>query len=415
MISKKVWGIILLVSCAHALVHVFELSLPSVEQEIAAEYFPGNAAAGKSASGWLSFCWRLPWGLGALAAGLLVDRFGGRSMLTIYLLGCAAACFLLYLPLPLPGVFGAMFSMGAFACIYHPAGLALISHETNIENRSRALGVHGIFGSLGIGSAPFIAGFVLSVSPRWQGYYLVLGVLGLCLGLVFLVNWAVYRHQQRRDHALAQGDGSPSGKPNSTHAAAISDDEPPADWVSFFMLTTVAMMVGFVYSGVLTFLPRYMDQSGISIPSIPREGLRNYLAGGVLLLGCIGQYAAGNFARHRLLERQLTWVVLGNVPWLVWMAFASGVVSVVAAGLFAMVHFMGQPIYNSAIAKYVPRRRRSLSYGFGFAMGLGVGSMGAAFAGSMQSHRVTFLALAGVAAVAGCLSFFLAQRHRLAS
>ena len=139
--------LVLLVSCAHAMVHVYELSLPSIEQEITAEY-----GGGKQLSGIMGTCWRLPWGLGALAAGWLVDRFGGRPLLIIFLFGCSAMCILAALVKPLPLLFVSMFGMGTLASIYHPSGLALISHATKADSLPRVLGIHGVFGSAGIGA-----------------------------------------------------------------------------------------------------------------------------------------------------------------------------------------------------------------------------------------------------------------------
>ena len=57
---------------------------------------------------------------------------------------------------------------------------------------------------------------------------------------------------------------------------------------------------------------------------------------------------------------------------------------------------MHQPIYNSLIAKYTPRARRSLCYGFSFAMGFGLGSFGALFAGLTTDNVFTFTALSRV-------------------
>ena len=77
--------LILLVCCAHALVHIYELSLPSVEQQIADEYYGGDAVRGKLLTGQMSNSWRFTWGFGALGAGWLVDRYGSRQMLAVYL------------------------------------------------------------------------------------------------------------------------------------------------------------------------------------------------------------------------------------------------------------------------------------------------------------------------------------------
>jgi hypothetical protein len=124
----------------------------------------------------------------------------------------------------------------------------------------------------------------------------------------------------------------------------------------------------------------------------------------VLLSGCVGQFVAGRWARPAWLEKQLVAVVVLNIPFLLWMSVADGMLRVWASAGFALVHFMHQPIYNSLIAQYTPLARRSICYGFSFAAGLGLGSVGALFAGSSPSDRVTYLALgctAGLAAFVG--------------
>jgi len=396
VISRAVLGLVLIVSCAHALVHVYELSLPSVEQLIAVEYFPSasprEADQGKMATGWLAFAWRLPFGGAALLAGWLVDRYGARRMLAVYLLGCGVCCLAAGITLPLPALFVVMFLMGLAASVYHPAGLALISFETNPVNRPRAWGLHGIFGSAGIGVAPFLAGAVLAVAPSWRTYYQVLAVPGLLLGGVFV---GMMLRRPGRDVPRAEAAGG---------TAQQIDDA--TDWRSFFTLTGVAALMGFIYASVLSFLPRYMDGAGLSLGGIEARSARNYLAGGALLLGCIGQYLAGRFARPGRLELQLAGIAATTGPLLYWMAVAESWQRPLAAGLFSLVHFMHQPVYNSLIAKYTPRRRRSLSYGFSFTMGFGIGSFGAPFAGSRERMDV-FATLAVLALLAGLLSLCL--------
>ena len=86
MMNSATFRLVLLVSCAHALVHVYEHSFSSVEQLIAAEY-----QVGKDVTGNLGMYLRLPFGCFALAAGWLADRFGAKRLLMVYLLGCSAA------------------------------------------------------------------------------------------------------------------------------------------------------------------------------------------------------------------------------------------------------------------------------------------------------------------------------------
>ena len=389
MISRSTLHLILFVSCAHALVHIFELALPSVELLLADDY-----GVGKETTGLLSTYWRLPWGLGALGAGWLVDRVGSQRMLAVYLLGCAATCCLVGLTPALPTLFVVMFAMGTLASIYHPAGLALISHVTTLDNRPRALGLHGIFGSVGIGSAPFLAALLLTLGLSWQQYYFVLAAVGLVLGILFV------------QRAIRTG---PEWHGPATPQQQAEQDA--ADYGSYFRLTILAFLQGFVYSAVLSFLPRYLAASGSLGRQLSDKTYGIYLTGAVLLAGCAGQYLAGRFARAERLEKQLTWVTFANVPFLLLMAVAQDRMRLVGAALFAVVHFMHQPLYNSLIAKYTPRHRRSLCYGFSFAMGLGLGSFGAAFNGYSRSDTMTYVTLAFVATAAGLIGLALVRRN----
>lgn len=413
MIQRQVFRLVVLVACAHGLVHLYELSLPSVEQEIACEFYPDNPQTGKELSGTLSNYWRLLWGLGALVAGWLVDRFGGRSMLAIYLIGCGVACFLASSTTTTVGLTTGMLIMGGFASIYHPAGLALIANETTPENRPRALGFHGILGSVGIGISPLLAWIVMQMGFTWRNYFALLAIPGIALGGVFV--FTAIRHSQRS--------GASTPQEQQRNAA-----ENHAHWIAFVTLTVLAFLQGFVYAAQMSFLPRYLssqehvgakslavDNEGSTQSSIDSESAANsessrsnldaasrgkLFASIALLLGCIGQYLAGRFARHDRLELQIAMITLANVPFLAWMAFATGWSRVLAACLFALVHFMHQPIYNSLIPKYTPRRIRSLCYGVSISIGLGCGSFGARFAGAYMDDFVVYGTLAGVSTAA---------------
>lgn len=425
MLSRAAFRLILLVSLAHALVHFYELSFPSVEQEIAAEFYPDDLAKGKEFSGRLSNAWRLLWGLGALAAGWLVDRYGGRRMLAVYLLGCGGCCLATMLAATPSQLTAIMLSMGAFASIYHPAGLGLIANETDPVNRPRALGLHGVLGSVGIGISPLVAYILIGFGFTWRSFYAVLAIPGLLLGVWFA--WLAWKHL-RLEHA-------PIAKSPQLDQAKKTTDSSSGNLTAFFVLTVLAFLQGFVYAAQMTFLPRYLsttlvsdaskdlpdpnpieeperssqDKEGrVSTAAMPRWANTGKLfASLALLLGCVGQFLSGRFARHDRLEFQLTAITLGNTPCLLAMAFATGWGRPAAAGLFALVHFMHQPIYNSLIPKYAPPSHRSLCFGFSIAVGLGCGSLGAVFAGAFLDDRIVYSSLAGVSLMAAGVGLIL--------
>lgn len=397
MNNQAAFRLILLISCAHAMVHTYELALPSVEQKIAAD-FSETPEQGKALSGRLSNYWRLMWGFGAPLAGILVDRFGGRKMLAVYLLGCAVCCLLASTSFTLPRLYVAMIGMGAAASIYHPAGLALISHETTPGNRPRAMGLHGILGSAGIALAPLLASLVLGLGFGWREYYVWLAVPGFVLGLYFAA-----RAKRGR-----QNQGQAAASPESSY------EEDSGQWGSFVALMGLALFQGFVYSAVMSFITRYLSAWQPDWASGFADVLDRFATGGVLIIGCVGQFAAGRFARTRLLERQLTAVTFANSPLLLLMAFVPADLRVPAAGMFALVHFMHQPLYNSLVAKYTPRRSRSLCYGLSFAAAFGLGSFGSRFAGNHQDEVFIYCVLAGAAATGGCVGVALSiiNRHQ---
>jgi len=98
-------------------------------------------------------------------------------------------------------------------------------------------------------------------------------------------------------------------------------------------------------------------------------------------------------------------------PCVLWMASAEGPARIWAAALFAPLFFMHQPLYNSMIAKYVPRRRRSLCFGLSFTVGFGVGSFGPNLAGHINNYAILYSILAAMLAVCGLLALTLWRWH----
>ncbi len=382
--------LVLLVSCCHALVHVYEHSFASVEQLVADDFGVGTGVTG-AIGGTL----RLPFGLFALAAGWLADRFGAKRLLLIYLFGCSGACLATFLSIELAMLFLAMFLLGACASIYHPAGVALISLHTIPENRSMALGYHGILGSIGIATGPLLAAMALSAGVSWRGYFLLLSVPGVLLA-VLLHLWL---HHESRNLSLENVAGMNGG--------IAVEPEDGVHWPSFALLLTLGTMAGFVYAAILTFLPRYLDGADFRFLGLPPAGIRNYLTAGVMLLGIAGQYTAGRIGRVHLLEPLIAIAFFGAAPCVLWMGFADGAARLYAAAMFTPLFFMHQPLFNSLVAKYVPRGRRSVCYGLYYTLSFSIGALGPAFAGLAGSNAVTYGALSALLALAAVLALIL--------
>lgn len=407
--SSSVTRIILLVSLAHALVHLLEQSVASMEQVISTAFDLTSVQ-----SGMLGSALRLPYGLGALFAGLLADRFGEKRVLILYLLGSAVTCASFSAGNSYGTVSLQMFALGSFASMYHPAGLALLANETTLEQRARALGMHGVFGSLGIASAPFLAGVVLSFRPdAWQGYYLLLAAISGGLGVLL--------------YFQLQQTPPPASAPPA--AGTPPDSTPPAPQDTAFhlwpyvALITGAAFSGIIYGGVLHFLPRYLKESSANTLiqqwtgwELSGQALGNYAAALALVCGAVGQWTAGRIARSDRIAWQLAIVYALNIPFLVAMAFLSGPGRLLAASLWAFIHFMNQPLYNSLLPEFLPRHRRSLGFGFSNMMGFGVGAAGPPLVGLFDAwfadYTTSYLAMAGIAVLAASMPLLLTRKRK---
>lgn len=385
----------LLISCAHALVHLLEQSIASVESVISVEF---NLT--KTQSGYLGSALRFPYGVGAILAGLLADRIGGKRVLLLYLFGAAIVCGSFLISRTSGIVYGQLFTLGSLASIYHPAGLGLLANETNVSNRSRALGLHGIFGSIGIASAPLLAAVMLSIRPgEWRTYYLLLATLSGCLGLLIWLSL-------KPTVVAKPKDKTPSDTPQ---VADLNLQIKP-----YIMMIVSGACGGVVYGGVLHFLPRFLQDVGdgqVSFlstdTSISLSAIGNYAAALALICGAFGQYTAGRWATPQKLPTQISIAYALNIPFLLWMASAEGPFRLLAACLWAFVHFMNQPLYNSLLSEFVPRHRRSVGFGISNMLGFGIGAVGpplVAWLGIFfDDYTSSYAVLAGFALVASLI------------
>ena len=397
--SAQVIRLVVLVSCAHALVHLLEQSVASVEQVISDDF-----DMSLEQSGLLGFSLRLPYGIGAFFAGLLADRFGEKRILVLYLFGSAIITASFMGSETASIIYVQLFSLGAFASMYHPAGLALLANQTRPEERSRALGLHGVFGSFGIASAPFLAGFMLSLRPGgWRSYYLLLGVIS---GLLAFLIWFTLKPVPRMPEAV-----SDTVEPARDQA---NDQQSGFQSLPYILLIIAAGLGGIVYGGVLHFLPRYLKESGALVwleglvgHSISDAALGNYAAALALICGAFGQWTAGRLATPRVLPLLLAAVYAANAPFLIWMTFADGWQRLAAGCLWAFVHFMNQPLYNSLLPEFLPATRRSVGFGVSNLMGFGLGAVGpplvAQFDKRFADFTWSYSALAALAMLAALL------------
>ncbi len=376
---------------SHGLIHVYELSVPALLLLIQAEFGSGDLQMGTVVNGLA-----LLFGLGALPAGWLVDRFGSRPLLLVCLwgsslsmLGMAASPSLVWFAL-------AAAMLGLCLSIYHPAGTALITHA--MAPSGRVFAWHGMAGNTGVAGASLLAG-TLGALFGWRWAVALLAALGLMLGMRAITMPSPSLHEIR-------------ARPGRGH------------WPTFVLLLVATAFMGMVYRGMTTFLPKFFAVSFSDDASVG-TAVGGILTTAALLAGLAGMYVAGrlvDLGRHPALVflagalLQAPFLVLigyaaGPVvlplfmsvgailqgPFLVLIGWVAGPVFIPLFMSVAFFHFFTQPAGNHLVADFTPPRLRGLGYGIYFLMTFGAGSIGASVGGWVSEEvglKYAFPALA---------------------
>ncbi|ELY48177.1 MFS transporter [Natronorubrum sulfidifaciens] len=384
---------------AHAIVHWFELAIP-IFLVVWLDAFDVSVAL----VGLVVALGYAPFGLGALPAGLLADRYGPKRLILLCLAGMSGSFVTLAAAPSIYAVAASLLCWGIIASIYHPAGLALIS--TGVENRGTVFAWHGIAGNVGIALGPFATATLLLVF-EWQLVAVALAVPGLIA--------TIYGLRLEFDPTAALDSRS-----QTTDADATTDSAAGSAFVanskslfasSFLLVFAVVTFVGLYYRGVLTYLPELLHglpaTAGIEPPGGLEElSLGDYIYVGLLVAGMAGQYVAGKLTARVAVARGLVVVFLGLA------ALALAFVPISSMGLGAVVFYCGvlgfslfaiEPFYQEAVAVYTPADTRGLSYGYTYLGMFGLGALSISLGGYLLDHTTmgVFFATLSVIALLG--------------
>src|SRR5436853_330574 len=112
------------------------------------------------------------YGIGAVPFGFLADRRAPGRLLLLSAVGIGGSMAAVAVSPSIPALAVSLGALGFSSAIYHPTGLAAISRR--VAEQGRAMGWHGMGGSLGIAAGPAFVGAALSIGWSWR---LVAGAL----------------------------------------------------------------------------------------------------------------------------------------------------------------------------------------------------------------------------------------------
>jgi len=349
----------------------------------------------------LSFWMYLFFGLTALFWGIIADRFGARRLLFIFFVGAGLSGIGAALWLDSPAMFAsALAALGLFSGIYHPAGLGLISKE--MSRVGIGMGYNGMFGNLGLALAPLLTGVI-----HWlwgpQAAYLVLGGLNLG-GAVLMIIFPVSATEPDASTDSAGGNGF---------------------FWPFIILLAAMMMGGIVYRGASVILPAYFELKTPELYQWLMEATRGGISQNlvattitsiIFLIGILGQYSGGRCADRY--EPAVCYLIFFGIagPAAFCMALTRDLLLVGVAVIFFFFLLGMQPIENTLVARFVPRRFHHSAFGAKFVVTFGVGALAvkgvAAIETAYNIETVFFFLTLMVIAALGFIGWLIAKSRQ---
>ena len=131
-------------------------------------------------------------GLFSLPAGWLADRWSREGMMAVFFVGIGLASIATsFVDTPAQAGIG-LFTIGMFAAIYHPVGLALVVEKW--KNTGMRLAVNGVWGNLGVASAALLTGYMID-HGGWRTAFILPGLVSIAVGIFYAaVQWPQIVH-----------------------------------------------------------------------------------------------------------------------------------------------------------------------------------------------------------------------------
>ena len=329
-------------------------------------------------------------GVAALPAGWLGDRWSQIGMMAIFFLGIGVGAIVVGLAVGPERLFIGLTLIGLFGSIYHPVGIAWVVAWANKQGMT--LGINGVFGNTGSAIAPVFVGLMIDY-VTWRAAFIIPGVLSIFVGTGLLLVW---RAGWIKD---VTKDRTPTVAPDSSAFFRV-----------FIVLTITMACSGIVYTGLTNTMPKLMEMglSAALAASYTEIGVFVGIISGLASLSSIfGGWMADRYSARSIYI--IFWTL--QIPILFTIVSLSDVPLLVAVLLVLSFMLAFAAAENMLVAQYTPFRWRAVAYGAKFVLALGVGGLTVHLAGwlfdSNGDFGVLFALFGGAAILAATAAFVL--------
>ncbi|MGB1010211.1 MAG: MFS transporter [Thiolinea sp.] len=336
------------------------------------------------------------YGVAALPAGWLGDRWSQIGMMTIFFAGVGIATMIVGLAKTATQLYLGLSLIGLFAAIYHPVGIAWLI--ANTQKQGMTMGINGLCGGIGSAiAAPFV-GLMIDYAS-WRHAFIVPGIISLLIGITMYLSW--------RSGSIADIKAEKSRQ---------RTPEAHAQRRVFMILTLTMACTGFIYAGITHTMPKLFEQGLNSQLATSYTEVGLYV-GFIVLIASLSSLFGGWLADK--VSSRTTYITfwfiailplffitrMTDVPLLMLVMTALACISGFAAA------------ENILVARYTPFAWRSLAYGAKFVLALGIGGLTIQLAGRMFDGTGDFsqlYLLLGIAAILAAFSALLLPKEQAA-
>ena len=326
-------------------------------------------------------------GVCALPAGWLADKWSREGMMAIFFAGIGAASIATgFARTPLE-IGAGLLAIGVFGSIYHPVGLAMV-----VEGRARTgipIAVNGVYGNLGVAGAALITGFLID-QWSWRLAFILPGVLSIAVAFAYTAFIAAGR----------TADNAPADGPAAGSAAAPLSLERRLLARVFVIIFVSTAIGGLIFQSTTFALPKVFDERlGALAGSATLVGWYAFV---VFAIASFAQLVIGYSIDRYSLRTIFAIVAGGQVVFLAAMQQLTGVAALIVAMAFMLVVFGQIPINDVLIGRITRSAWRARVFALRYIVTFSVMATALPMIAGLHAgwgFSALFLVLAGAAAV----------------
>ena len=325
---------LLFLNVAHFLDHLFMLIFATVAAlRLTHEWDMSYAALIPYATpGFVAF------GVGAVLAGWIGDKWSRPGMMIIFFIGIGASSIVTALADSPIQIAAGLLAMGMFAAIYHPVGVAMVMQGR--QKTGIPIAVNGVFGNLGVAAAALVTGFLIDTGG-WRNAFVLPGAVSIGVGVAYgAFVWA------GRGKRVAEPAADAGGGDSTTDGPAI--ERPTFVRVLSIIVFTTAIG-GLIFQSTTFALPKIFEERlGDLAGSATAVGGYAFL---VFAIAALAQLVVGYLVDRHSVRTVFAFVAALQSLFFAVMYQLTGVAALVVAVAFMLVVFGQIPINDVLIGR----------------------------------------------------------------